>query len=46
MGDEVEITFTKHFANSDRKKAMKFLRPQHPKESHAITFFVGNIKYF
>ncbi|CAL9057263.1 phosphate transporter PHO1-2-like isoform X2 [Musa acuminata AAA Group] len=39
--DEVESIFTKHFAGSDRKKAMKFLRPQQPKESHTITFFAG-----
>lgn len=40
--DEVESIFTKHFANNDRKKAMKFLRPQQQKESHMVTFFVGN----
>lgn len=39
--DEVESIFTKHFANNDRKKAMKFLRPQQNKESHMVTFFVG-----
>ncbi|CAN1760275.1 Phosphate transporter PHO1 [Linum perenne] len=39
--DEVECIFTKHFANNDRKKAMKFLRPQQQKESHMVTFFVG-----
>ncbi|XP_050218696.1 phosphate transporter PHO1 [Mercurialis annua] len=39
--DEVESIFTKHFANNDRKKAMKFLRPQQHKESHMVTFFVG-----
>ncbi|XP_010069113.2 phosphate transporter PHO1 [Eucalyptus grandis] len=39
--DEVESIFTKHFANNDSKKAMKFLKPQHNKESHTITFFVG-----
>ncbi|KAG8481014.1 hypothetical protein CXB51_025702 [Gossypium anomalum] len=32
--DEVESIFTKHFANNDRKKAMKFLRPQQQKNSH------------
>ena len=40
--DEVESIFTKHFANNDRKKAMKYLRPQQPKDSHMTTFFVGN----
>lgn len=39
--DKVESLFTKHFANNDRKKAMKFLRPQQHKESHMVTFFVG-----
>ncbi|KAG6757330.1 hypothetical protein POTOM_037638 [Populus tomentosa] len=39
--DDVESIFTKHFANSDRKKAMKFLRPQRQRESHMVTFFVG-----
>ncbi|XP_023527424.1 phosphate transporter PHO1-like isoform X1 [Cucurbita pepo subsp. pepo] len=39
--DEVESIFTKHFANDDRKKAMKYLRPQQPKDSHMTTFFVG-----
>lgn len=39
--DEVESLFTQHFANGDRKKAMKFLRPQHQKDSHMVTFFVG-----
>ncbi|KAF3967322.1 hypothetical protein ACB098_02G089100 [Castanea mollissima] len=41
MMDEVESIFTKHFANNDRKKAMKFLRPQQRKASHMVTFFVG-----
>ncbi|XP_015949415.1 phosphate transporter PHO1 [Arachis duranensis] len=39
--DEVESIFTKHFANNDRKKAMKFLRPQQQKASHMVTFLVG-----
>ncbi|XP_019180710.1 PREDICTED: phosphate transporter PHO1 [Ipomoea nil] len=39
--DEVESLFTQHFATNDRKKAMKFLRPQQQKESHMITFFAG-----
>ncbi|XP_075478164.1 phosphate transporter PHO1-like isoform X1 [Primulina tabacum] len=39
--DEVEILFTQHFTNSDRKKAMKFLKPQQNTESHMVTFFVG-----
>ncbi|KAF5736732.1 putative xenotropic and polytropic murine leukemia virus receptor pho1 [Tripterygium wilfordii] len=39
--DEVESIFTKNFANNDRKRAMKFLRPQQQKDSHMVTFFVG-----
>ncbi|KAL6522765.1 hypothetical protein OROHE_016612 [Orobanche hederae] len=39
--DGVECLFTQHFANSDRKNAMKFLRPHHHKDSHMVTFFVG-----
>ncbi|KAI9194678.1 hypothetical protein LWI28_008116 [Acer negundo] len=39
--DEVESIFTKHFTTNDRKKAMKFLRPQQQKDSHMVTFFVG-----
>ncbi|XP_026401036.1 phosphate transporter PHO1-like [Papaver somniferum] len=41
LGDEVESIFTKHFANDDRKKAMKFLRPRENKASHMITFLAG-----
>lgn len=43
LTDEVESIFTKHFADNDRKKAMKFLRPQVRKASHFITFLVGNL---
>ncbi|GMI64173.1 phosphate 1, ARABIDOPSIS PHOSPHATE 1 [Hibiscus trionum] len=39
--DEVECVFTKHFANNDGKRAMKFLRPQQQKDSHMVTFFSG-----
>lgn len=41
LGDEVEFIFTQHFANNDRKKAMKYLRPQTQKASHMVTFLVG-----
>ena len=40
--DEVESIVTRHFANNDRKRAMKFLRPQQQKDTHMVTFFVGN----
>ncbi|RRT54113.1 hypothetical protein B296_00045846 [Ensete ventricosum] len=46
LADEVESIFTKHFAGDDRKRAMKFLRPQKPRESHTITFFVGTYPSF
>ncbi|PRQ36681.1 hypothetical protein RchiOBHm_Chr4g0394311 [Rosa chinensis] len=35
------ISSNKHFANNDKKKATKLLRPQQHKESHMVTFFVG-----
>ncbi|CAN6462051.1 unnamed protein product [Victoria cruziana] len=41
LADEVECIFTRHFASNDRKRAMKFLRPQSQKDSHMITFLVG-----
>lgn len=43
--DEVESKFIKHFASNDRKKAMKFLRPQQQRDSHMVTFFVGNTHF-
>ncbi|PKI78600.1 hypothetical protein CRG98_000977, partial [Punica granatum] len=39
--DEVESIFTRYFANDDRKKAMKFLRPRQQRDTHIVTFFVG-----
>ncbi|KAJ8639225.1 hypothetical protein MRB53_015919 [Persea americana] len=41
LADEVESIFTEHFANKDRKKAMKFLRPQQSRSSHMVSFLVG-----
>ncbi|KAL5553538.1 hypothetical protein UlMin_040939 [Ulmus minor] len=41
LGDEVEELFIKHFAEEDRRKAMKYLKPQQRKESHSATFFIG-----
>eukprot|EP00252_Welwitschia_mirabilis_P023799 TRINITY_DN6839_c0_g1_i3.p1 TRINITY_DN6839_c0_g1~~TRINITY_DN6839_c0_g1_i3.p1 ORF type:complete len:690 (+),score=30.47 TRINITY_DN6839_c0_g1_i3:146-2071(+) len=41
LTDEIELSFTKHFAEEDRKKAMKFLKPVEKKDSHAVTFFIG-----
>jgi len=41
LADEVEELFIKHFADEDRRKAMKFLKPLQRKDSHAVTFFIG-----
>ncbi|CAI9096328.1 OLC1v1032437C4 [Oldenlandia corymbosa var. corymbosa] len=41
LTDEVEEIFVKHFAEDDRRKAMKYLKPTQRKESHAVTFFIG-----
>ncbi|GMP58725.1 hypothetical protein CsSME_00022294 [Camellia sinensis var. sinensis] len=41
LADEVEEMFIKHFAEDDRRKAMKYLKPTQHKESHALTFFIG-----
>ena len=40
--DEVEELFVKHFAEDDKTKAMKYLKPHQRKESYAVTFFIGN----
>ncbi|TYG41807.1 hypothetical protein ES288_D12G205500v1 [Gossypium darwinii] len=41
LSDEVEDLFIMHFADEDRRKGMKYLRPRQRKESHAVTFFIG-----
>ncbi|KAI3968532.1 hypothetical protein MKX01_007842 [Papaver californicum] len=41
LADEVEELFIKHFAEDDRRKAMKYLKPRHRRESHTVTFFIG-----
>ncbi|XP_042502910.1 phosphate transporter PHO1 homolog 1 [Macadamia integrifolia] len=41
LADEVEELFVKHFAEDDKRKAMKYLKPHQRKESHAVTFFIG-----
>lgn len=43
--DEVEELFVKHFTEDDKRKAMKYLKPRQRKESHAVTFFIGNFFY-
>ncbi|KAL0408804.1 UNVERIFIED_CONTAM: Phosphate transporter [Sesamum radiatum] len=41
LADEVEGLFVKNFAEDDKRKAMKYLKPSQRKESHAVTFFIG-----
>ncbi|KAL1568493.1 Phosphate transporter PHO1 1 [Salvia divinorum] len=41
LADEVEESFVNHFAEEDKRKAMKYLRPTQRTESHAVTFFIG-----
>ncbi|KZV15955.1 hypothetical protein F511_25372 [Dorcoceras hygrometricum] len=39
--ERLEAAFVKHFANGNRKKGMKSLKPKHKKEKHRTTFFLG-----
>ncbi|KAK7400896.1 hypothetical protein VNO78_12205 [Psophocarpus tetragonolobus] len=39
--ERVEKTFTKHFYNSNRNKAMSILRPKAKRERHRVTFSMG-----
>ncbi|KAL0296781.1 UNVERIFIED_CONTAM: Phosphate transporter [Sesamum radiatum] len=41
LADEVEELFVKNFAEDDKRKAMKYLKPSLREESHAVTFFIG-----
>ncbi|KAL6543746.1 Phosphate transporter PHO1 1 [Orobanche gracilis] len=41
LADEVEDIFVKQFAEGDKRKAMKYLKPTRKEESHAVTFFIG-----
>ncbi|XP_074329802.1 LOW QUALITY PROTEIN: phosphate transporter PHO1 homolog 1-like [Apium graveolens] len=41
LADEVEEIFVKHFAEDDKRKAVKYLKPTRRKESHVVTFFIG-----
>jgi len=43
LADEVEELFIKNFAEENRRKAMKYLKPSQRKESHAVTFFIGEL---
>jgi hypothetical protein len=44
LADEVECIFLRHFAGNDRKVAMKYLKPQQPRNTHMITFLVGEYR--
>ncbi|KAK6159909.1 hypothetical protein DH2020_003290 [Rehmannia glutinosa] len=39
--ERVEVTFIKHFSNSNRSKGMNILRPKKKKERHRVTFSMG-----
>ncbi|XP_051122453.1 phosphate transporter PHO1 homolog 3-like [Andrographis paniculata] len=39
--ERVEVTFIKHFANSNRRKGMSVLRPKKKIEKHKVTFSMG-----
>ncbi|XP_072964118.1 phosphate transporter PHO1-3 [Typha angustifolia] len=39
--DEVEEIFVKHFAEDNKRKAMRYLKPTQRQESHTVTFFIG-----
>ncbi|KAL3644625.1 Phosphate transporter PHO1 1 [Castilleja foliolosa] len=41
LSDEVEELFVKQFADDDKRKAMKYLKPAQRRDSHAVTFFIG-----
>lgn len=41
--ERVEVTFIKHFANGNRRKGMKILRPTARRERHRITFSLGKM---
>lgn len=43
LEDEVEELFTKNFAEEDRRKTMKYLKPHQRKESHTVTFSIGEL---
>ncbi|GFP98201.1 phosphate transporter pho1 homolog 9 [Phtheirospermum japonicum] len=39
--ERLEATFIKHFSNGNRRKGIKSLKPEHKKERHRTTFFLG-----
>ncbi|XP_042049293.1 phosphate transporter PHO1 homolog 1-like [Salvia splendens] len=41
LADEVEELFVKYFADDNKRKAMKYLKPAQKEESHSVTFFIG-----
>lgn len=43
LADEVERLFVKYFAEEDHTRAMKYLKPTQRKDSHGMTFFIGEL---
>lgn len=41
--ERLEATFIKYFANGNRRKGMKSLKPGHKREKHRTTFFLGKL---
>ncbi|KAG8366378.1 hypothetical protein BUALT_Bualt17G0073500 [Buddleja alternifolia] len=39
--ERVEVTFIKHFSNSNHSKGMNILRPKKKREQHRVTFSMG-----
>ncbi|KAL5226162.1 hypothetical protein ABZP36_012801 [Zizania latifolia] len=39
--DDVDELFVRHFAEGDKRKAMKYLKPNQREESHTTTFFIA-----
>ncbi|KAL3819509.1 hypothetical protein ACJIZ3_005414 [Penstemon smallii] len=39
--ERVEVTYIKHFSNSNRSKGMSILRPKARRERHRVTFYMG-----
>lgn len=39
--DRVEVSFIKHFANSNRKKGLNALKPKTKKQKHGVSASLG-----
>lgn len=40
--NDFEKLFVRYFPSGDKRKEMKYMKPNQKEESHATTFFVGN----